>query len=164
MVGRVIEGVGGAPLTNEIKIFKHCFMTLLVPLGYLAAAPESRTPSGIGHHSYVISQPTTFVLTGLKAGDMGQIPALPLPPQHHHQLHLVSFTIVFLSPVKPSETWILLAAQSARLYISSLLFIVAALVSPLTTSFCNHHVTMKDAGFKSPSLQHPLSQLASSNQ
>lgn len=31
MVGRVMECKGGAPLTNEIKIFKHCFTILLGP-------------------------------------------------------------------------------------------------------------------------------------
>ena len=31
MVGRVMECKGGAPLTNEIKIFKHCFTILPGP-------------------------------------------------------------------------------------------------------------------------------------
>lgn len=79
MVGRVMEGEGGAPLTNEIKIFKHCFMTLLVPLCYLPAAGEGRTPSGVWHHGCVITLPTTFVSVGFKVWYMEQI-----PPRHHH--------------------------------------------------------------------------------
>lgn len=31
MVVRVMEYKGGAPLTNEIKIFKHCFTILSGP-------------------------------------------------------------------------------------------------------------------------------------
>lgn len=57
---------------------------------------------------------------------------------------------------------ILLTAIVCRLdYISLVLFRTAALIQPLTISFCSHNVTMKDAGSKLPSLQHPSSQLAS---
>lgn len=45
-------------------------------------------------------------------------------------------------------------------YISLPLFIATTLIRPLTISFGNIHVTMKNVGFKLPSLQHPSNQLA----
>lgn len=82
-------------------------------------------------------------------------PSSPPPPPC-----LVSSTVVSLS--LPSEA-IRRGAPSVTLYFFPL-FIATTLLPPLTTSFCNHHVAMRDAGSKSPSLQHPHSQLASSNQ
>lgn len=49
-------------------------------------------------------------------------------------------------------------------YIFFTLFIATALILPLRISFCAHHVTMKDVGFKLPGLQRSPSQLACSNQ
>lgn len=155
-----MESEGGAPLTNEIKIFKHCFMTLLVPPCYRPAAQVGsdtirNLTSQLCHQSS-----NNICLGGIQSlipGTNATTPPPPPPPR------LVSSVMVSLSSVKPLQAQTPLAALSARLYFFPL-FIVATLVLPLTTSFCDNHVTMKDAGFKSPSLQHHLSQLASSNQ
>lgn len=60
----------------------------------------------------------------------------------------------------------ILSTASVRLpdYILLPLFIAPTLIWSLTISFYTHHVTMRDVGFKSPSLQHPPNQLASLNQ
>lgn len=49
-------------------------------------------------------------------------------------------------------------------YIFFTLFIATELILPLRISFCAHHGTMKDVGFKLPGLQRSPSQLACSNQ
>lgn len=113
MVGRVMESEGGAPLTNEIKIFKHCFTTLPVPLCYLATAGGGRTPSRIWHHGCVITHPTTFVLVGFKVRYTPPPPP-PSPPC------LVSSTVVSLSlpseAIRRGSHW----QPRLSLYISSL--------------------------------------------
>ena len=83
-------------------------------------------------------------------------------------LQYLTPSLIIPAPIITSRTSELpvLSTAPVRLpgYISFLLFIASTFIRPLTISFCAHHVTMKDAGFKLPSLQHPPSQLAFSNQ
>lgn len=151
-----MECKGWAPLTNEIKIFKHCFTILrgphrlfLLPIRYVEYLTSMSHDSCAITHAQHPSQGRQSPYTWRK------YPHLSLPRL------IIPAPIITL---RTSKTPILLtASKSARLYLFPL-FIANTLILPLMISFRTHHVTMKDVGFKSPSLQLPPSQLAFSNQ
>lgn len=163
MVGRVMECKGGAPLTNEIKIFKHCFTILPGPhtLSLLPILATWSRPASMWHDSCVITHAQHLSHWRQSPDTRMKCPRTTLLQYLTPQL-IISALIITL---RTSETPILSTAPVCLpRYISFLLFIAATLIPPLTISFCTHHASMKDAGFKSPSLQHPPSQLAFSNQ
>lgn len=153
MVGRVMECKGGAPLTNEIKIFKHCFTILPGPhtLSLLPILATWSRPASTWHDSCVITHAQHLSQWRQSPDTWRKYPCTTL-------LQYLTPQLIILSPIitlRTSKTPILLTARlCARLYLFPL-FIVTTLIPPLTISFCTHHVTMKDVGFKSPQFTAP---------
>lgn len=155
MVGRVMECKGGAPLTNEIKIFKHCFMILLGPRTFPVTCLLWAWP------------PRDMIVVSFLIYNICLCDATCRKCPYATLLQYLSHQLIIPAPIITSRTRRtpvrLTACLPAKLYLFPL-FIVTTLIPPLTISSCTHHVTMKDEGFKWPSLQHPPSQLAFSNQ
>lgn len=141
MVGRVMECKGGAPLTNEIKIFKHCFTILpgpgsLYPRYLVAARPHRLIITHAKHLSWWRRSPGP----GRKS----------TPPSTHFTRPLIIPAIRGIKK-RPSNPRPVHLPDPCSFCL-------------LTTSFRSHHVTVTDAGFKPRSLRHPPSRLACSNQ
>ena len=160
MVVRVMECRGGAPLTNEIKIFKHCFTILTLPhthtLCYLLAtwSREASTWHQLLHHSRATSVSAEMEPVTRGGNDPFTVHS------RHSSSHLPWWSLGGHQSCRSYRQ----PLSGRRLIFPSPLFIAATTILPLTISFRTHHVTMKDAGFKSPSLRHPPSQLALLNQ
>lgn len=148
MVVRVMECKGGAPLTNEIKIFKHCFTILtgphtlfLLPTCYVEQTGFYVTRQ-LCHYSW-----TTSVSATTERMTWGGNVHFP----HFYctfstlQLTLPALIITLRTSVMPILSTVSICLPN---YILFRLFIAHTLIQPLMISFCTHHVTMKDVGFK----------------
>lgn len=161
MVGRVMECRGGAPLTNEIKIFKHCF-TILPGLSYSFLVTYSL--HGARQPPQDIIVVSLLIHNICLSEDRAQIHGRNIPAPYVSSASPQLIIPALITTLRTSKPPILLTTcLCARLYLFPL-FIVTTLIWPLMISFCTHRVTMKDLGFKLASLQHPPRQLAFSNQ
>lgn len=144
MVGRVMGCRGGAPLTNEIKIFKHCF-TILPGPSY--SFPVTYSLRGAGRPPQDIMVVSLLIHNICLSEDRAQIHGGNISALHVSSTSPQLIIPALIITLRTSKTPILLMARlSARLYLFTL-FIVSTLIRPLVISFCTHHVTMKDLGF-----------------
>lgn len=155
MVGRVMECKGGAPLTNEIKIFKHCFTILPGPhtLSLLPMLATWSRPASTWHDSCVITHAQHLSLWRQSPDTWRKYPRTTLLQYLTPQLIIPSPDNHFedIKDANPIDS----ASVCQIIFVPVIYCHYTHYYCTLTISFCTHHVTMKDVGFKSPQFTAP---------
>lgn len=143
--GNGVQGEEGAPLTNEIKIFKHCFTILAAP-HTLPLLPTCLR--GVGTASVVPLLKHNICLSGDGTHDMGRkCPLTTLCTVPHAPQLIMPGPMITLRDISDADSYRRPSRRSARLYFVPSYLSPLRPVPPLTISFRSHHAAMKDVGF-----------------